>query len=108
MKCNVCPHRQWEEGDREHSPPGYGVYFCDLTEFGALSEAVAKGDSEPSDCPLLEKQPAPYDPDKDPTAGKPWPIGLDAGRMGVVSKTRTEPTADRGEAAPTDTAIPPT
>lgn len=85
MKCNECQHRVWQEGDYDHSPPGYGVYFCALTEFGSLPEAVAKGDAEPTDCPLMEKQPAPYDPDKDPTAGKPWPIGLDAGRMGVVS-----------------------
>lgn len=28
-------------------------------------------------------EPKPYNPDDDPTAGMPWPIGLDSERMGV-------------------------
>lgn len=28
-------------------------------------------------------RPEPYNPDADPASGKPWPIGLDAGRMGT-------------------------
>lgn len=36
-------------------------------------------------CPKYRGKFKPYDPDSDPTAGKPWPTGLDAGRMGSLS-----------------------
>ena len=32
----------------------------------------------------------PYNPDEDPTAGKPWPTGLDSGRMGTVCQSENE------------------
>ena len=53
-KCSECTHREWQEGDREHSPPGYGIYFCNLFPFpdGGLSEKVAYGLEEPTNCPL--------------------------------------------------------
>ena len=55
LDCSKCSHRKWEEGDREHSPPGYGVYYCDLTETGALPEDIAKGKTfqRAEDCKLV-------------------------------------------------------
>ena len=52
--CNNCLHRQWEEGDREYAPPGYGHYYCELVPYpgGALPEDVAYGRKEPENCPL--------------------------------------------------------
>lgn len=42
----------------------------------------------------------PYNPDADPTAGKPWPTGLDAGRMGTMKPPNVviEGQAEVGEA----------
>lgn len=53
VRCNKCDHRTWQEGDREYSPPGYGIYYCAMVAFpgGALTEAQAKGrDAPPADC----------------------------------------------------------
>lgn len=48
------------------------AYWCELPEDGVY--------------PLGEPLPKPYNPDADPTAGRPWPLSLDAGRMGVAHK----------------------
>jgi hypothetical protein len=90
IRCDACPHRQWEEGSYDYSPPGYGAYYCDLTSDGCLPEDVAKGRQDPPACPMRETPIKPYNPDADPTAGKPWPLGLDAGRMGVPAKERVQ------------------
>lgn len=53
MKCSECKHMAWEEGDHSETPPGYGVHFCDLTPPpAALTEAVAHGKEDPTNCPL--------------------------------------------------------
>lgn len=53
MDCSKCKHRKWEEGDREYSPPGYGVYYCDLApSHEALREDVGKGKERPTSCPV--------------------------------------------------------
>lgn len=52
--CPSCEHRQWEEGDHAETPPGLGIYFCDLMPFpgGGLAEAEAKGTEAPAWCRL--------------------------------------------------------
>lgn len=56
MRCNECEHRKWEEGDHSESPPGWGVYYCDLTTSGCLDEDEGKGKVEPKNCPLERKE----------------------------------------------------
>lgn len=50
MDCSKCKHRVWEEGDHSETPPGYGVYYCDLTKSGILKEEAAKGKERPVGC----------------------------------------------------------
>lgn len=56
MWCSSCPHRKWEEGDHSETPPGYGVYYCDLVPPpDALPMLVAYGKERPNNCPLIIK-----------------------------------------------------
>lgn len=56
MDCSRCNHRRWhrkwQEGDPSELSPGHGVYYCDLTTFGTLSEEIGNGKQRPTDCPL--------------------------------------------------------
>jgi len=51
--CHQCEHRKWEDGDRDYSPPGYGTYYCELTD-ATLSRSIAL-DGCHYDCPLPEQ-----------------------------------------------------
>lgn len=53
MDCSKCKHRKWDEGDHSESPPGYGVYYCNLApSHESLCEAVGKGRERPTACPI--------------------------------------------------------
>ncbi len=54
MDCSKCKYRQWEEGDHSESPPGYGIYYCELADRG-LTEEVSKGQKRPENCPVRPK-----------------------------------------------------
>lgn len=45
-----------------------------------------KGSPHRATCAQYGGKFKPYNPDTDPTAGKPWPEGLDAGRIGTRRK----------------------
>ena len=51
MDCKNCQHKQWEEGDIEYSPPGWGVYICQLSN-EVLPEDKAKQQGRLDSCPL--------------------------------------------------------
>ena len=53
MQCKDCEHRKWEDGDREFSPPGWGVYYCELTDITLGRELVSGGTHY--DCPIPEQ-----------------------------------------------------
>lgn len=71
-----CPKAGVLDDDGKPTHYAHIAYFAEYPEEGSypLGDEVS--------------EPAPYNPDADPTAGAPWLIGLDAGRMGVPPNTK--------------------
>lgn len=65
-----CPKAGVRDDDGKPTHYAHIAYFSEYPEEGSypLGNEV--------------RESAPYNPDTDPTAGNPWPIGLDAGRIG--------------------------
>lgn len=67
-----CPKAGVRDDDGKPTHYAHIAYFAEYPEEGSFPLGA---EVEP---------PKPYNPDDDPTAGKPWPLGLDAGRMGIT------------------------
>lgn len=67
-----CPKAGVRDDDGKPTHYAHIAYFAEYPEEGnyPLGDEV--------------REPKPYNPDEDPTAGKPWPLGLDSGRIGVT------------------------
>lgn len=57
IACRTCPHYKFESGPSDHSPPSYGVMYCELLhgDHGAFTAAehieIDMAD-RPDNCPL--------------------------------------------------------
>lgn len=71
----ACP----KEGVRDDD--GKPTHYAHIAYFGEYPE---EGSYPLGDEVSVAK---PYNPDEDPAAGNPWPLGLDSGRMGVTPST---------------------
>lgn len=73
----ACPNEGVRDDDGKPTHYAHIAYFAEYPDEGCY--------------PLGDELPKPYNPDEDPTAGSPWPLGLDSGRMGVTRSAGGQP-----------------